>query len=96
MLPVEHIKRLRRLDNITQQQIADVIGVTKNYISQLESGKFSLSEEFYDKWIKAIHLLSSMKHEERVKYIKNLKENLNEEIDKSNLKGNKTTSEKNK
>lgn len=33
------LKRLRQKNNLTQQEVADKLGVTKGYISQVELGK---------------------------------------------------------
>lgn len=97
MLPLEHLKRLRRSEDITQQQLGDVLGCTKNYISQLENNKLPLSENFYERWIKAIHLLSSMSFEKRAEYIKKLKDELNEEVEKiDKTKTKKTNAKKTK
>lgn len=40
-----HIKELRKERNITQQEIADKLGVTKSYISYVESGKTGITLE---------------------------------------------------
>lgn len=94
MLTLEHLKRLRRSEDITQQQIADILGCTKNYISQLENNKFPLAEEFYERWIKAIHLLSTMSIEARTEYINKLKESLNKEVEAIKEKSSTTKPKK--
>ena len=40
-----HIKELRKERNITQQEIADKLGVTKSYISYVESEKTGITLE---------------------------------------------------
>jgi transcriptional regulator with XRE-family HTH domain len=37
------IKEYRRLNNITQRQLASRIGISQNYLSELENGKYDIS-----------------------------------------------------
>ena len=37
------IKKYRKLNNITQKQLASKIGISQNYLSELESGKYDIS-----------------------------------------------------
>lgn len=39
----QRIKKMRKLKGITQQELADRLGVTKSYMSRLESGQKKIS-----------------------------------------------------
>lgn len=47
MLDGQKMKHLRLLQNLTQSNIANLLGVSKNYISMLENRKQNFSEDFY-------------------------------------------------
>lgn len=83
MLSVEKLKHLRLLQNLTQQNIATVCGVTKNYISILENRKQNVNEDFYNSWLNAIYKLGSMSKDEQKEYIKNLKIEAEQELNKN-------------
>jgi transcriptional regulator with XRE-family HTH domain len=55
MLSAEKLAYYRSVSGISQKELAERIGCTKSYISMLENRKQEFNEEFYDKWIKAIH-----------------------------------------
>lgn len=62
MLTEEQIKHLRLFHSLTLQDVADVMGVSKNYISMIENRKVNLSEEQYNKLINAIYVAHSLKN----------------------------------
>ena len=45
----DFIKKLRFDYHLTQQQLADAVGVTKGYIGQVENENSKLSEKIYNK-----------------------------------------------
>lgn len=85
MLSVEKLKHLRLLQNLSQSNIANVLGVSKNYISMLENRKQNFSEDFYTRWLNAIYKLSSMSPSQQKEYINRLKEEAKKEIDKNKI-----------
>ena len=43
------IKELRNQKNITQQELSDLIGVKRQYISQIESGEYNITIDTLNK-----------------------------------------------
>lgn len=74
MLDGQKMKHLRLLQNLTQSNVGAVLGCSKNYISILENRKQFYSEEWYQRWLNAIYKLGSMSKQEQKEYIKQLKE----------------------
>lgn len=99
MLSAEKLKYLRLIHNITQQQIADELGVSKNYISMVENRKHVYSAEQHDRIVNAIYKISKKMKQEEEKIIevaedvqneiKNNKEKV-EKIEKPDKKSGKT------
>ncbi|WP_096634858.1 helix-turn-helix transcriptional regulator [Clostridium cochlearium] len=72
MLSQEKMKFLRVLHNISQKELAKEIGCTRNHISMVENRNNVCTEEFYNKYIKAIYKISNAKEqtiEEKVKEV---------------------------
>lgn len=65
MLSAEKIKYLRLLHGVTQQEVGDFLGVSKNYISMIETGKRSYSSEMHDKIINAIYSIDQQKQKQK-------------------------------
>ena len=61
MLNSEELKVLRLVHNVTQQELGDAIGTSKNYISCLETGKKRYTEEQYNKIVNAIYQIAEDK-----------------------------------
>lgn len=61
MLSPEKLKYLRLLHSCTQKEIATEMGITKNYISMIENRKESYSQEWCDKYIKAVYIVAEEK-----------------------------------
>lgn len=61
MLTAEKLKFLRMLHNLTQKEVAEYLGVTRNYISQVENGKLTYSKEKCKEILNAIYTLASKK-----------------------------------
>ena len=76
MLSGRQLKQLRLQQDLSQQQVANFLGVSKNYISMLETEKRSYSEDFHDKWVGTIYKIGTMTKKEQVKYIESLKESI--------------------
>lgn len=55
MLSSEKLLLIRNLHNISQGELADRVGVSRNYISMMENRKQEIPTELYDKWIKALY-----------------------------------------
>ncbi|UZW14333.1 helix-turn-helix transcriptional regulator [Clostridium pasteurianum] len=83
MLDGQKMKHLRLLQNLTQSNVGAVLGCTKNYISILENRKQFCSEEFYQRWLSSIYKLGSMSKQEQKEYIKQLKEDSQNDLKKN-------------
>lgn len=55
MLSGEQLKRIRLMRGISQSQIANAMGLTNRYIIYIEQGQREMSQETYDKYIKALY-----------------------------------------
>lgn len=51
MLRGEKLRMLRLYKRILQKDIANVLGVTRNYISMLENEKKPIPQKMYEQWI---------------------------------------------
>lgn len=65
MLSPEKMKFLRQLHNLSQKDIGDYMGVSKNYISMIENRKHPYSKEQHDKYINAIYAVSTAKKKQK-------------------------------
>lgn len=65
MLSPSKLKYLRLLHNLTQTDIAKELHVTKNYISQIENGKLTYSQEQHNKIVNAIYKVSEQKKKQK-------------------------------
>lgn len=61
MLSAEKMKLVRLLNNVTQKEIGDMMGVSKNYISMIENGKHYYSSEQCNKYLNAIYKIAQEK-----------------------------------
>jgi transcriptional regulator with XRE-family HTH domain len=84
MIDGQKMKHLRLLQNLTQSNVGAVLGCSKNYISILENRKQTYSQEWYERWLSAIYKLGSMSKQEQKEYIKQLKEDSKEDLNKIN------------
>lgn len=50
----DELRRLRKINNIKIQQVANYIGISKSAISQYESYKINLKEEYLQKYRKFV------------------------------------------
>ncbi|WP_123052969.1 helix-turn-helix transcriptional regulator [Clostridium sp. JN-1] len=104
MLSAEKMKFLRQLHNLSQKDIGDYMGVSKNYISMIENRKHPYSKEQHDKYINAIYAVSTAKKKQKedtteiLDDVKEVEENNKdkevenvEEVQKSDKKSSKKT-----
>jgi transcriptional regulator with XRE-family HTH domain len=49
------LKQIRKAARLTQQQLADSIGVSKSYVSEIESGKKQINGKLLDAFSKALN-----------------------------------------
>ena len=49
------LQYLRRLRGITQEQIAESVGISKRWVSKVECDNEDISEEVYRKWIDTLN-----------------------------------------
>ena len=56
----QRIKFFREKNNLTQQELADLMGIERQYVSKLETGKISMSLDYLDRIISAL----KCKHED--------------------------------
>jgi transcriptional regulator with XRE-family HTH domain len=61
MLRGNQLKRMRILKNMTQQEIADHLGVKENYISMLENEHRDIPLDKYYKWLKYLNSPEAIK-----------------------------------
>ena len=61
----ETLKRMRVMNGITQKELAKELGVTRNYLSMIENGNQSYSEETGNKILSALYVLIQYKGKSR-------------------------------
>lgn len=65
----ERLRYLRLIYNLTQQDIATEIGATRNYISQLENEKLTMSDDKFGEIVDCIYKIGEQKRKEDIKQI---------------------------
>lgn len=65
----ERLRYLRLIYNLTQQDIAKELGVTRNYLSQLENEKLIMSEDKFSEIVDCIYKIGEQKRKEDIKQI---------------------------
>ncbi|MBE6066190.1 MAG: helix-turn-helix transcriptional regulator [Clostridium lundense] len=65
MLSAEKLKYLRLLHGLTQKDVADAMGVKRNYISMLENRKQNMSQEWHDKYVATIYKVAEEKKKQQ-------------------------------
>lgn len=65
----ERLRYLRLIYNLTQQDIAKELGVTRNYLSQLENEKLIMSEDKFGEIVDCIYKIGEQKRKEDIKQI---------------------------
>lgn len=87
MLSAEKLKYLRLLHNVTQQELGNMIGTSKNYISELENRKKTYSQQVHDKIVNAIYKISEqkkLKEEDVTEIVKDVGEEVKKRVTKKN------------
>ena len=70
MLSPDKLKFLRLIHDVTQKEIGDEMGTSKNYISMMENGKRSYSKEQHNKYVNAVYKVSA-KNKSKEKEVEN-------------------------
>ena len=60
MLTSQQLKMLRIRKMLTQQELANVLGISREFIAMVENGSREFSEERYQEYINAIYRVESM------------------------------------
>lgn len=51
---IEQLRLIRKMHKVSQQDIADIVGVSRSYFSQMENGKYNPSVDVLAKWCNAL------------------------------------------
>lgn len=65
----ERLKYLRIIYNLSQKDIAQELGITRNYLSQLENEKLVMSDEKFNEIVDCIYRIGEEKRKEDIKQI---------------------------
>lgn len=65
----ERLKYLRIIYNLSQKDIAQELGITRNYLSQLENEKLVMSDEKFGEIVDCIYRIGEEKRKEDIKQI---------------------------
>ena len=65
----ERLKYLRIIYNLSQKDIAQELGITRNYLSQLENEKLVMSDEKFNEIVDCIYKIGEEKRKEDIKQI---------------------------
>ena len=64
MLKGDKMRMLRLYKKIRQQDVADGVGISRNYLSMLENEKKPITEEIFRKWIDFLNSYQAKNEEE--------------------------------
>lgn len=65
----ERLRYLRLIYNLSQTEVAKELGVTRNYLSQVENEKLAMSEEKFNEIVDIIYKIGETKRKEDLKQI---------------------------
>lgn len=65
----ERLRYMRLIYNLTQNDIAKELGVTRNYLSQLENEKLTFTEDKFKEIVNCIYKIGEEKRKEDIKQI---------------------------
>ena len=65
----ERLRYLRLIYNLSQTDIAKELGVTRNYLSQVENEKLVMSKEKFNEIVDIIYKIGEQKRKEDIKQI---------------------------
>lgn len=80
----ERIRMTRAIYNITQKDVADYLGLTKQYITQIETNKLTATDERMEQILNAVYSVGELKKQGRLKEVL-------EELKKANEKNKSKT-----
>lgn len=81
----ERVRMTRAIYDITQLNVADFLGCSKQYITQIETGKLTATDERMEQILNAVYSVGELKKQGRLKEVL-------EELKKAN-ENNKTKTE---
>lgn len=65
----ERIKMTRAIYDITQLNVADFLGCSKQYITQVETGKLTATDERMEQILNAVYAVGELKKQGRLKEV---------------------------
>ena len=65
----ERLRYLRLIYNLSQTEVAKELGVTRNYLSQIENEKLVMSKEKFNEIVDIIYKIGEQKRKEDIKQI---------------------------
>lgn len=65
----ERLRYLRLIYNLSQTDIAKELGVTRNYLSQIENEKLAMSGDKFNEIVDCIYKIGEQKRKEDIKQI---------------------------
>lgn len=80
----ERIRMTRSIYDITQLNVADFLGCSKQYITQIETGKLTATDERMEQILNAVYSVGELKKQGRLKEVI-------EELKKANEKNKNKT-----
>lgn len=67
----ERIRYTRNIYNITQQNVADILGVSKQYITQIETDKLTATDKRLEEVLNAVYIVGEAKKQGRLEDVLN-------------------------
>lgn len=86
ILSVETLRHFRLLHNLSQRELGNEMGVSRNYISMVESRERKLSDELQDRYVAAVYSASAKKQKSKEENVEEILKDV-ESIVKENKKG---------
>ena len=65
----ERIRYTRNIYNITQQNVADVLGVSKQYVTQIETDKLTATDKRLEEVLNAVYQAGEAKKQGRLEQV---------------------------
>lgn len=65
----ERIRYTRNIYNITQQNVADVLGVSKQYVTQIETDKLTATDKRLEEVLNAVYKAGEAKKQGRLEQV---------------------------
>lgn len=67
----ERIRYTRNIYDITQQNVADVLGVSKQYVTQIETNKLTATDKRLEEVLNAVYKVGELKKQGRLEDVLN-------------------------